>query len=322
MFDFVISRNQKLKLTRRLFASGITSCIAHFMLLIILIEFPQLLRGGIDSNFFRTFLETPSDSGNEQGRIITEVINPKKMIMPSEAALKRLLAALSKNEGDVPPPIARPGDVTARLDRPPMPEIRDLFHNPDLFLPKNNLAPIIATSVSPGTENPASGAGTKSGSPGGSQTANVKPVGVSDESTPKKIPTSIPSPPEIINSPAGKVDMANQIRPTAAPEITIENDPTGFPMDEYTNYVEQRIKQKWKVPSWLNNSPGNIRVRFYINKKGQLLDAKVIASSGSNSLDITAILAINSSSPFQPLPNGFPEDQVGYRFVFHWYGSH
>jgi TonB family protein len=322
MFDFVISRNQKLKLTRRLFASGITSCIAHFMLLIILIEFPQLLRGGIDSNFFRTFLETPSDSGNEQGRIITEVLNPKKMIMPSDAALKRLLAALSKNEGDVPPPIARPGDVTARLDRPPMPEIRDLFHNPDLFLPKNNLAPIIATSVSPGTENPASGAGTKSGSPGGSQTANVKPVAVSEESTPKKIPTSILSPPEIINSPAKKTDAANQIRPAVPPEIIIEDNPTGFPMEEYTNYVRQLITEKWEIPSYLKNSQGHIEVRFHINKKGQYIDAQIIAGSGSNSLDNTALIAIILSSPFRPLPNGFPGDYVGYKFVFRYSGSH
>jgi outer membrane biosynthesis protein TonB len=46
------------------------------------------------------------------------------------------------------------------------------------------------------------------------------------------------------------------------------------------------------------------------------VDARIVVPSGSNSLDLAALSAIVGSNPFPPLPEGFPADRVGAKFVF------
>ena len=45
-------------------------------------------------------------------------------------------------------------------------------------------------------------------------------------------------------------------------------------------------------------------------------DLKVVASSGSQSLDLSALHAVLLSKPLPPLPGGFPGEHVGAKFVF------
>jgi TonB family protein len=93
-------------------------------------------------------------------------------------------------------------------------------------------------------------------------------------------------------------------------------DTKGFPMGDYATLVIERVKSNWFIPSNLRNSQGNTTIVFYIGRDGHFVDARIVVPSGSNSLDLAALSAIVESNPFPPLPEGFPADRVGAKFVF------
>ena len=93
-------------------------------------------------------------------------------------------------------------------------------------------------------------------------------------------------------------------------------DTKGFPLGEYANLIIERIKGNWFIPSNLRNSQGHTTVVFYIGKNGQYTNARITMSSGSGSLDLAALNAVIESNPFPPLPEGFPGDHIGAKFVF------
>ena len=90
----------------------------------------------------------------------------------------------------------------------------------------------------------------------------------------------------------------------------------GFPLGEYADLIIERVKGNWMIPSNLRKSQGRTTVIFFIDKEGRSADARIVVSSGSDSLDIAALSAILGSNPFPPLPKGFPGDRVGAKFVF------
>ena len=49
------------------------------------------------------------------------------------------------------------------------------------------------------------------------------------------------------------------------------------------------------------------QVQFTIRRDGSLIDAKVVASSGSKSLDTAALAAVRDAAPYP----SFPESQAG-----------
>jgi len=87
-------------------------------------------------------------------------------------------------------------------------------------------------------------------------------------------------------------------------------------MGDYATLVIERVKSNWLIPSNLRNSQGSTTIVFYIARDGHFMDARIVVPSGSSSLDLAALSAIIGSSPFPPLPEGFPADRVGAKFVF------
>ena len=69
-------------------------------------------------------------------------------------------------------------------------------------------------------------------------------------------------------------------------------------------------------PFKFRNSQGHTTVVFFIDKDGRYTDARIISSSGNYSLNMAALNAIINSNPFPPLPQGFPGDHVGVRYIF------
>jgi TonB family protein len=322
MFDFAISQNKKERLTKRLFASGIASCIAHVIGLFLLIQFPQILQGGIYHSF-RMMMGVKPDAAPEELRVIANLGDPQKMYMPSAAALAKLRAALANKGSGAPPPIhIRLGNIAAALDKPPMPKIQQSAKNPDISLPPNELAPIVSTSTTPGTGNSATPAGTQGGSGAAKQetvglpSAGVaaKPEVLASNAPPNKIPSSvIPEAPPLSDQSIQVVPDENKA--IASPGNAIFGT-GGYPMGEYINIIVEKIKGKWFIPSNLKNSQGHTTVLFYINKNGVAINAHIITGSGSDSLDIAALSAILSSNPFPALPKNFSGDRIGAKFVF------
>ena len=68
----------------------------------------------------------------------------------------------------------------------------------------------------------------------------------------------------------------------------------------YIRNIENKIKSNWK-PVKKERSTRTV-AEYTINKKGELLNTKIIQSSGADEVDEQALFAIKNSAPFEPLP--------------------
>ena len=93
MFDYAIARNQRRKWTRRAISSYIVSCLLHMLMILALIEYPQLLKGGLYHRFrslsrIADSLMSKSKDDDDNWRTVAELKPQSKMMAPSAATLR------------------------------------------------------------------------------------------------------------------------------------------------------------------------------------------------------------------------------------------
>ncbi len=328
MFDFAISQTQRRPPGKRIFASWIISCLAHFVMLLLLIQFPQLLQGGMYHRY-RAFplisnILKPVEDDTEDWRTVALVKDPSRMMAPSAETLKRLVYDWDKEESGPPPIRLSWGDVEiSRPDLPPIPRIRRDFEESDISLPPNEFASAESSSGSNAgdTESGESlaqeSAEADKKQPAFASSEEPSPkIELAENAAPSRIPDSIPKSPEMPPAAEETVRVFEDEQKAIRSHDSGFFDTEGYPLGEYTNIIVERIKGKWFIPSNLRNSRGNTTVIFYIDRDGSFMNARIVMSSGSNSLDLAALNAVIESNPFPPLPEDFPGDHVGAKFIF------
>lgn len=332
MLEYAISRNQRRRLTKRVFVSWIASCICHAFMLLMLIQFPQLLRGGIYHRFraLSSVLDPGSEDNDKNWRTVAVLRNPSPMTAPSSATLRKYAYDWSKKESAAPPVRIRWGDEqkAALIEDPaPIPRTKSP-QQPKPSLPADDIA---AQNAQSAPANPASGsfpnvvqidpnARNSIYLPPPAQEAKSKPE-IAGNIAPSFIPATKPGPgaSNAQKNQSGPEPVArifeNEQQALRSPEGGLF-DTKGFPLGEYANLIIERIKGKWFIPSNLRDSQGHTTIVFFINKEGRFTDARIVMPSGNDSLDLAALNAVMSSNPFPPLPKGFPGDHVGAKFVF------
>ena len=93
-------------------------------------------------------------------------------------------------------------------------------------------------------------------------------------------------------------------------------DTRGFELSDYSQFVIDRIKQNWMIPTAVRSVSGRSTVIFYIEKDGQISRMRIINPSGVTLLDRAALNSILESLPFPPLPSRFPGEHIGAKLVF------
>lgn len=86
----------------------------------------------------------------------------------------------------------------------------------------------------------------------------------------------------------------------------------------YVFGVQQRISSEWlqsSVDPTLSYAP-RVRVTFNILRNGTIANIQIIQSSNNRSLDTSALRAVQSSSPLQPLPAAYSGSYVNVEFYF------
>ena len=80
----------------------------------------------------------------------------------------------------------------------------------------------------------------------------------------------------------------------------------------YFTNLRKAIELAWVYPSSAANKgiEGVVKILFAINKNGDLSTLKVLSSSGYGILDRYILQAIRMASPFAPLPESLPEDNL------------
>jgi len=98
-----------------------------------------------------------------------------------------------------------------------------------------------------------------------------------------------------------------------SPVAGIEVD-TEFDNPEYLMEMRNRIFNNWQCP--MLKKSVKTRVYFKLGKDGKLLRAFVKERAGNMAFDTAAINAVIKSAPLPPLPENFPEKELGVTFDF------
>lgn len=88
-----------------------------------------------------------------------------------------------------------------------------------------------------------------------------------------------------------------------------------FPFSYYIKQVQSKISQNW---TWAKSYSGSYTtvVYFRILRSGEISDLRVKTSSGNKLYDNICLRAVEVSSPFPPLPDGYNDNWLGVYFEF------
>lgn len=87
----------------------------------------------------------------------------------------------------------------------------------------------------------------------------------------------------------------------------------------YTDRLHEKINQRWQQIAI--DTSREARVRFVINRQGQLGDVEITRTSGSAIADQSAMQAVLSAAPFEPLPRESTEEALVVNFTFTYHVS-
>ena len=86
----------------------------------------------------------------------------------------------------------------------------------------------------------------------------------------------------------------------------------------YFSRVKQQIQRAWIYPPQATKNPmgGELSLKFEISKDGNLLNLRLINTSGSNILDANAIKAVRGAAPYYPFPTTIPKEKLSILATF------
>jgi protein TonB len=149
-------------------------------------------------------------------------------------------------------------------------------------------------------------------------------------SVPEAAPKAPPSPPALQARPAAPPPPAPPPAPRQSPQPSPLGGGHGGPSSAavsptFVNPAASQIRAKeaylWQVIRRFSqylpdlrekNEGGTVVLRFVIARNGRLVDASIVRSSGVIALDRGLLEAVRAASPYPPLPNEIPGNQVEF----------
>ncbi len=93
---------------------------------------------------------------------------------------------------------------------------------------------------------------------------------------------------------------------------------SGFPFTYYLQFLSDKISSSWFTSLVDPGVSGQFQTQVYfkIYRNGQVADLKVEVSSGIPAFDLSALRAIQTASPFAPLPSEYDGQYLGIHLIF------
>jgi len=138
----------------------------------------------------------------------------------------------------------------------------------------------------------------------------------------KEIPVNLPNLSQLTNlskETLSRLDQQQQNqRSKDRPEIELKDDEVWLNLrqdDKLISFFRRfsdRIEAVWNYPVEASSQgvEGTLLIKIIVNKKGELIDAFPMESSGSDVLDYEAITAVYRAAPFGELPSDYKHDQL------------
>ncbi|MBF0174911.1 MAG: energy transducer TonB [Magnetococcales bacterium] len=88
----------------------------------------------------------------------------------------------------------------------------------------------------------------------------------------------------------------------------------------YFSRLKERIEQGWIYPERAKNLnlSGNLRLKFTIDRDGNLLALNILRSSGESILDESALNAVKGAAPFAPFPQDWQLEKIHVTTTFEY----
>ena len=84
----------------------------------------------------------------------------------------------------------------------------------------------------------------------------------------------------------------------------------------YMQKVHQKVGASWKRPEETPKPPAKAVVIVTILRDGSVIESRLHMKSGSDAWDASALDAIKTAAPFDPLPKSYPRTSVEVHFHF------
>jgi protein TonB len=136
--------------------------------------------------------------------------------------------------------------------------------------------------------------------------------------SPVRPETSLPKENTTAESPGNDVDPGS---PSGAPGFDGKGrEIEAAVLADYIRSVRARIERHKRYPTTAarDNLEGTVTVSFLLDRKGTLLDKRVVTDSGSPLLDEAALAAVTDSSPFPPFPDGLDRETLLLRLPINY----
>lgn len=75
--------------------------------------------------------------------------------------------------------------------------------------------------------------------------------------------------------------------------------------EAYLGNIDQHVKKNWSLPQWLANKNYKAQALIKLDERGNVIENKIVKSSGNPDYDDEVLTAIQRSSPFPPPPEKF-----------------
>jgi TonB family protein len=107
---------------------------------------------------------------------------------------------------------------------------------------------------------------------------------------------------------------------TIRQEDTVDINTLDVKYTPYLKKIKKKIEDIWVYPkaAFEREEEGTAVIKFSISDSGTLLASAIIASSGSNYLDLGALDVVRSAAPYDPFPQEFNLTQLNVvaRFAY------
>ena len=105
----------------------------------------------------------------------------------------------------------------------------------------------------------------------------------------------------------------------SANDPVILSDTHGYNFEKYLDGLTQQVRTKWfsgMPDSARQGQKGRVVITFTVVRDGTIQDLRIVAASGTESLDQAATAAVQSASPFSQLPADFSDNRIVVQFAF------
>ncbi len=102
------------------------------------------------------------------------------------------------------------------------------------------------------------------------------------------------------------------------PGATIQFDTKGVEFGPWLRRFVAQVKRNWFVPTAAMTFSGRVVLQFNIHKNGRITDVVVAQASSIDAFNRSAVNAILGSSPTEPLPPEYPEEQAFFTVTFYY----